>query len=917
MNRFQAKQRVLQAIREDAVELNLSSIGDENKLDDADLEVLLTDILKLENLEMLDLSSNQLTKFDKRFIQLENLRELDLSENQLISFDINFANLQHLQELDLRNNNLPFPNERLNAYGNPNKIFDFIYFKHLVLTAFKKGSAKLNLNGFELTNSDLKKLLPDILELENLQALYLNDNRLTVFDKEFARLRKLRLINLSNNKITFFDKEFAELESLQALYLRSNRLVSFDKNFTKLKNLKKLDLRDNSLPFPNEILLDESNPQKILNYITDYYAAQEKGNLKKLNEAKLVVIGESNVGKTCIINRLIDNKFIETDSTHGIQIRRWNNVELKNEEKVQMNVWDFGGQEIMHSTHQFFFTKRTIYILVVNARENEDTNKTEEWLQRIQNLSQNSPVFIVGNKVDENNRSSNRSNLGYFDIERRRLREKFPNLVKGIFGVSSDVSKPQYDVLFSEFKTALVTEIEKLKNIHDVFPESWFEVKAELEKMQQDKIPYISFQNYITRCVKAEIEKEESQRTLIEFMHDLGIALSFQEDRELRDLAVLNPEWVTRGVYALIDNSQITSDKGVLQREMLGSYLNKDEYPSDTQDFIIKMMRKFRLLIDIQKDKTFLIPDLLPKDEPEIGRWNDTLHFQYNYDIYEKSILRRVIVEMFHLRAEEIYWRNGIILKNADNRALVKADVQDKTISIKIDGNSNTRREFIAIIRNKFDEIHASFDGLALKEMLGHPRYPEVLRDYYRLRSMEDDSIEKEYVEELRTSLPVKEWLNGFYSLEERQKRDKNMENNKLKVADNITITGGNVSFAQQERGKIEINQSLEISDIEEKTDLMLSKLNESQRQDMEGLAKEIVRFFDEKFNELNEKQRDKYELAKKGDWKGKIKLAIPLIHHLGISVEIEKEIKPDEFIIGLRKMLYGKELEVLSILNS
>ena len=917
MNKFQAKQRILQAIKEDAIELNLNSIGDKNKLNDDDLKELLPDILKLENLEMLDLSSNQLTKFDKQFIELENLKELDLSDNQLSSFDIKFANLKCLQELDLRNNRLPFPDERLNAYGNPNKIFDFIYFKNLVIQAFEKGNTKLNLSSFELNNSDLDKLLPDILKLENLQALHLNDNRLTVFNKEFAKLRKLRLINLSNNKITSFDKEFAELEDLHALYLRSNRLVVFDKDFTKLKNLKRLDLRGNSLPFPNEILFDESNTQKILNYITDYYTAQESGNLKKLNEAKLVVVGESNVGKTCIINRLIDNVFTNTDSTHGIQIRRWNNVELKNEEKVQMNVWDFGGQEIMHSTHQFFFTKRTIYILVVNARENEDTNKTEEWLQRIQNLSQNSPVFIVGNKIDENNRSNDRTNLGYFDIERKRLLEKFPNLIKGIYGVSSDVNKTQYDVLFSEFRTALISEIEKLKNIHDVFPENWFEVKAELEKMQKDKIPYISFQNYITRCVKADIEKEESQRTLIEFMHDLGIALSFQEDKELRDLAVLNPEWVTRGVYALIDNTQITLDKGVLQREMLGNYLNVEEYPLNTQDFIIKMMRKFRLLIDIHKDKTFLIPDLLPKDESDTGKWNDTLHFQYDYDIYEKSILRRVIVEMFHLRSQDTYWRNGIVLKHNDNRALVKADVQDKTISIKIDGNQNTRREFIAIIRSKFDEIHASFDGLSFKEMLGHPRYPEVLRDYYRLRSMEDDNIEKEYVQELRTSLPVKEWLNGFYSLEERQKRDRTMENNKFKLAEHITINGGNINFAQQERGKIEINQNLKISDIEEKTDAMLLKLNEHQRQDMEGLANEIVRFFDEKFNELNKNQRDKYESAKRGDWKGKIKLAIPLIHHLGISVEVEKEIKPDEFTLGLRRMLYGKELEVLSILNS
>jgi hypothetical protein len=228
-----------------------------------------------------------------------------------------------------------------------------------------------------------------------------------------------------------------------------------------------------------------------------------------------------------------------------------------------------------------------------------------------------------------------------------------------------------------------------------------------------------------------------------------------------------------------------------LKREDIGKYLDEVEYPPETQDFIIKMMRKFRLLIDIQRDKVFLIPDLLPKDETDTGSWDETLHFQYGYDIYEKSILRRFMVEMFQMCSKETYWRNGIVLKRGDNRALVKADVQEKTISIKIDGNQNTRREFIAVIRSKFDEIHAGFDGLSFKEMLGHPTHPEILRDYYRLRSMEDVGVEMEFVEELREMLSVKDWLNGFDSIEERRRRDKERE------VYNINITGDNNTVNQ------------------------------------------------------------------------------------------------------------------------
>jgi internalin A len=646
-----------------------------------------------------------------------------------------------------------------------------------VAKAVENNAKELQLGSFDsqkkLSNEDLAELLPEILKLKSLEVLNLNYNHLIKFDKEFAKLENLRVLDLSNNQLAEFDADFAKLKHLQKLSLNYNQLTKFDANFAKLENLQVLDLRDNPLPFPAEILSECENPKRILNFIVHYYDAQEKGKLRPLNEAKIVVVGEANVGKTSVINRLLHNKFIQTSSTHGIEIHRWENVELEDKEKVQLNVWDFGGQEIMHATHQFFFTKRTVYILVINARENEDTNKTEEWLQRIQNLSQNSPVFIVGNKIDENNRGTDRTSLGYFDIERKRLLEKFPNLIKGFYGVSSVVWEKRFDFLFEDFRKALISEIGKLGEIHKEFPANWFDIKAQLEEMQARKVPYITFRDYLSRCIKADIENEESQRTLIDFMHDLGIALSFQDDPELRDLAVLNPEWVTRGVYALIDNAQITLEKGILKREDIGKYLNEDEYPKETQDFIIKMMRKFRLLIDIQKDKVFLIPDLLPKDETDTGKWDDTLHFQYSYDIYEKSILRRFMVEVFHLCSKETYWRNGIVLIRGDNRALVKADVQNKTISIKIDGNQSTRREFIAVLRSKFDEIHASFDGLAFKEMLGHPKHPHILRDYFRLRSMEEDGIEWEYVEELRKNLSVKDWLNGFDSVEERVSRER------------------------------------------------------------------------------------------------------------------------------------------------
>ena len=495
---------------------------------------------------------------------------------------------------------------------------------------------------------------------------------------------------------------------------------------------------------------DYGDAPKILNFINDYYREKKR----KLNEAKLVVIGEANIGKTCIINRLVDDKFVKTDSTHGIQIIHWDNIEDKNDEKekIDVNVWDFGGQEIMHATHQFFFTNRTVYVLVVNARENEDTNKTEEWLQRISSFSKNSPVFIVGNKIDENNRGANKKEIGYFDIDKRNLNEKFPEMIKGFYPVSSKEETPQYRELFDEFKQALVAEIKNLEGITNEFPESWFKVKDELEQMQDSKTSYIELSEYITKCAKAGIDNEVNQTTWLDFLNDLGIIITYRKDADLNNTLILNPAWITKGVYALVDNSQIAIKKGILKFKEISGYLgNETEYPKKKQRFIVKMMEKFKLIIPIKKEEIFLIPDLLPKEEPFTGNWENTFHFQFEYEIYEKSIIRRFIVDMYYLHYKDTFWRNGIVLKYEDNTALVKADIHAKTIFIKIDGNENKRREFFSFIRNKFDEIHQEFDNLKVDKKVGHPSDSRILEDYDKLLQMERDGQSEVYIKDFGT----------------------------------------------------------------------------------------------------------------------------------------------------------------------
>ena len=79
----------------------------------------------------------------------------------------------------------------------------------------------------------------------------------------------------------------------------------------------------------------------------------------------MLIVGEGGAGKTSLLRRLYqpDQPLpTEKETTKGISIHR-HEFPLKNGRRFRLNVWDFGGQEIYHATHQFFLTRRSLYLL--------------------------------------------------------------------------------------------------------------------------------------------------------------------------------------------------------------------------------------------------------------------------------------------------------------------------------------------------------------------------------------------------------------------------------------------------------------------------------------------------------------------------------------------------------------------------
>ncbi|MGB3299126.1 MAG: COR domain-containing protein, partial [Phormidesmis sp.] len=606
-----------------------------------------------------------------------------------------------------------------------------------------------------------------------------------------GQLTNLTHLSLYNNQLTEIPAVIGQLTNLTKLDLEQNKIAEIPVWLESLLKLTKLDLRNNPLPIspeilgPSDVSEDPGSPEHIFQYLRE----MRSGEKRQLNEAKLLLIGQGSVGKTSLINRLVDNHYNPNESqTDGLNVSKWP-LEVNGQE-IRLNVWDFGGQEIYHATHQFFLTKRSLYILTCNCRTSEDENRIEYWLKLIQSFGGESPVIIVGNKADEQP----------LDINRKALRDKYPN-IKAILETSCQSGHG-----IDDLRAKITYEVSQLDDVYNLLPLTWFEVKEQLEAMDQD---FISYPQYTGLCYQQNVTEEQSQEQLIDLLHNLGLVLNFRDHPILKDTNVLNPNWVTTGIYAILSDEALkTQNKGILTCADLTRILDAERYPIKRHPYLTKLIQEFQLgfplitpLADTQPQK-FLLPSLLPKDEPEdTNLEGDTLEFQYHYRILPESILSRFIVLTHEDIYEHTYWRSGVMLHYQEgsetyNIARVKADPEDKKIFIAISGKASTRRTFLAMLRKTFSKIHSSFANPEVTEWVpvpNHPDHPPL--DYQELLGLERMGDRELSIGKLGIRVNIRKLLDGYETPEARVQKHRNEMG---KEGDHYHFYGDKPHFNQQ-----------------------------------------------------------------------------------------------------------------------
>jgi GTPase SAR1 family protein len=289
---------------------------------------------------------------------------------------------------------------------------------------------------------------------------------------EIGRLGSLQTLDLSNNQLSQLPPEIGQLGSLKMLDLENNQLSQLPPEIGQLGRLKTLDLEYNPvlLTPPPEIVIRGTSA------ILDFLQGLQKDSSIRY-EVKLLVVGEGGTGKSSLLKSLRNEAFDQQlSSTHGIEVNRLNlQHPYRPDSEIILNTWDFGGQHIYHATHQFFLTKRSLFLVVWNARLGGEQGRLHFWLETIKALAPDAPVLLVATHTD----------IHAPDINYHSYQEEYPQLV-GSFSVSNKDGSGLH-----ELEEGLAHYAVEIRLMGQPWPRRWLEIEQQLPTRASHRFAYI------------------------------------------------------------------------------------------------------------------------------------------------------------------------------------------------------------------------------------------------------------------------------------------------------------------------------------------------------------------------------------------------------------------------------------------
>lgn len=608
--------------------------------------------------------------------------------------------------------------------------------------------------------------ITNINNLTGLETIDLQANLLTKIEN-LGKNTKLKSLGLSDNLIESIEN-IDHLVALEQLYIARNKiedissLVNLPKikrviithnNITTLKPIlsfateKKIPISaefsysetdtgffvaENPLSFP-PISIIQQGSIGIQNYLKTMNKATSVRTRYKNKFFKIILLGNSEAGKSAFIKRFVNPKKTNDTSTHYLEIEEWSGKDIKKEISSTLTidndaiafVYDFGGQEYYHDTHKIYFTDKTLYLLFWEKRTNNyvelksSRRDSEEliqhyplsyWLESIsyllqpkitqsdsqndfnadlernsinktqksitpptQNITVTAPILVIENKIDLslNQRPTLLNQLEFNDYPINIF------AFEGV-GIEKDVRMDQFKSSLTEILQYLNPNAEELPNYYEEVVNGIFKDAKRISdtylRTKKDFIERFKTE-YMTKDFDL-LNNETEQEQVLHYLASKGIIIYksnyFSNNNvvpEIEQLVIVNPELFRKKMYEFFN--QVKRLNGTFTQ----SHLNENNITSD----VLLYLKHFKLIFQLDENK-FIAPIYLPKHPEEIVNiLLDKLPNPKRRFLFTGYIHKTIIIETFSCLKERqnlfhYYWKDGIIISNSnqDSKIFIK-----------------------------------------------------------------------------------------------------------------------------------------------------------------------------------------------------------------------------------------------------
>ncbi|MEU7618686.1 COR domain-containing protein [Micromonospora rifamycinica] len=656
----------------------------------------------LRRLRTLDLRHSRVRTLPPEIGALSRLEVIDANGGALTGLPAEIGRLRRLRELDLGG----CPVREI-----PRQLWECAALRRLRL------------------DGDFQQLPPGIGQLRHLEWLHIEPTcRLAWLPRGFSALPSLQELALAPAPDGALAGALFRLPRLLRLTVLGDGPVRLPPEIGQLGRLRELDLGDaivTDLPteladLPDLITL-RARPDRLAEPLGELYQRGLPALLSYLRdegrdgvplyEIKVLLVGEGEVGKSSLVGAFHRHPFlVGRPTTHGIELSRLALPHPETPEvEITLRMWDFGGQEVYRITHQFFFSRRSLYLLVWKPRQGQDENAIEFWLRLIRlRIGRDARVLIVATHGDERQP----------EIDLPHLRAKFAPSLLGQWVVDNASGRG-----VAEIESELARQAARFPQMGRRLSRRWVAVRDALATFTEPQIPYAT---YHALCVQHQLDAG-AERALIELLHDLGTVVHFSEDDGLRDIIVLQPEWLTRAIGYVLEDSQTRADGGVLDHARLREIWqspapDREQYPTAHHPYFLRLMEKFDVSYRLPENDRSLVAQLVPYQKPEVP-WQEaplrmprvnTVSLICELSDEAPGLISWLTVRNYRF-STGLHWRRGVFLRHRAYHleALIQLD-DDRRLSLVVKGGAPVY--FFSILRDAIEDLLRSrWPGLAYR----------------------------------------------------------------------------------------------------------------------------------------------------------------------------------------------------------